>query len=67
MIAAFDPLKTRILAQLHASERRWQMERDGYDYIGATPCWPPHALGKLVERVLLRTRVLRDDREEAGE
>ena len=64
MSTAFDPCKTRLLAQLHASERRWTMERDGVDYIGEAPCWPPVALAKIVARVLLRARVAADDADE---
>jgi hypothetical protein len=37
------------------------------DYDGSRPCIPPEVLAVMAERVGLRARVLRDDREEAGE
>ena len=63
MTAAFE---TRLFAQLNASERRWNMERDGVEYMGDTPCIPPHALAQVVERVLLRAGVTRDNQQEGG-
>ena len=52
---------TTFLARLHATERLGQMERGGYDYTGTSPCIPPLALARLVEWVLLRARVARDE------
>jgi hypothetical protein len=44
----------------------WEL-RKYRDYFGQRPCIYPPRLANIVERVLLRVRVLRDDREEAGE
>jgi hypothetical protein len=38
--------------------------RDRLDW-GDLPCIPPHVLGPMVERILLRARVARDERQEA--
>ena len=59
-----DRSSTQLLAEVNAASRRWKMERCGFDYRGRTPCIPPLALAGMVDRILLRVRVEKDDAEE---
>ena len=56
-----DRSSTQLLAEVNAASRRWKMERVGFDYRGKSPCIPPLALAGMVDRILLRVRVERED------
>ena len=61
-----DTVAQEFLARCHAIRRKRLMRTAGFDYYGQSPCIPPLALAGMVDRILLRVRVEKDDAEESG-